>query len=60
MKSVNMLREQARVLRDLASISTNDHGICDKLLVLARRCEDLAEERERALPKGDAVPLDEG
>jgi len=48
MRELEMLREQARVLRDLAARSTNSYGIKDQLLALAKRCEELADGREKA------------
>ena len=58
MREVKMLREQARLLRDLAARSslTNGHGIREEVLALAERCEQWAEERERDLARGDAPP----
>jgi len=56
MRELNMLHEQARVLRDLAARSTNSYGMKDKLLALARQCEEFAEGREKALATGDAAP----
>jgi len=50
-----MLREQARVLRDLAARSTNSYGMKDKFLALAKQCDELADGREKALTGG--VPL---
>ena len=52
MRELNMLREQARVLRDLAARSSNSYGIKDKLLTLAKQCEELADGREKALKAG--------
>ena len=49
MRELNMLREQARVLRDLAARSTNVYGMKEKLLALAKQCEELADGREKAL-----------
>jgi hypothetical protein len=60
MQTVNMLREQAKVLRDIAARSTNGYGIRDKLLALAEQCEELAERREKALADGDVTPSDGG
>ena len=51
MRELNMLREQARVLRDLAARCTNSYGIKDKLLALAKQCEEFADGREKALAK---------
>ena len=55
MRELEMLREQARVLRELAARSTNSYGIKEKLLALAQECERLADGREKALTGG--VPL---
>jgi hypothetical protein len=60
MRQVNMLREQAKLLRDLAARSTNGYGIRDKLLALAEQCEELANGREQGLANGDVAPSDDG
>ena len=49
MRELEMLREQARVLRDLAARSTNSYGMKDKFLALAQQCEEFAEGRQKAL-----------
>ena len=54
MRELNMLREQSRILRDLAA-STNSYGIKDKLLALAEQCDELADGREKALTNGAPV-----
>ena len=61
-KLVSTLREQARVLRDLATmlIDGDDTGIRGRLLVLAKECENLAEVYEKSLTKGGAEPSDDG
>jgi len=47
---VNTLREQAKVLRDLAARPTAN-SIQGKLLALAGQCEELAHSRTKALLK---------
>ena len=54
MRELEMLREQARVLRELAARSTNSYGMKDRLLALAKECDELADTREKAL---GIVPL---
>jgi len=51
MKHVEILREQARVLRSLAP-SFDDPRIRGQLIKIADQCEGLARERERALREG--------
>jgi hypothetical protein len=43
-----MLREQARLLRDLADRSNEPPGIRQRLRALAEQCEELAKELERS------------
>jgi hypothetical protein len=49
MREVNMLREQATLLRDIAAVSSTPDDVREKLLALAQHCEDLASAREKAL-----------
>ena len=56
MERVNMLREQAKLLHDLAAITTDGRGIRERMLALARDCEELAAEREQYLASAGKVP----
>ena len=49
MDRLNMLRDQANVLRDLAALGWCEERIRTQLLELAQRCDQLAEAREREL-----------
>jgi hypothetical protein len=55
MKRVELLLEQSRVLRSLAS-SFDDARIREQLIEMADRCQKLASERERALHEGREPP----
>ena len=43
MERIEMLREQAKILRNIAARSTQLYGIYAKLLALAHQCDELAE-----------------
>ena len=44
-----MLRDQAKLLRDIARSAQQDPELHDLLHKLARECEDLAQAQERSL-----------
>jgi hypothetical protein len=59
MERIEMLREQAKILRNIAARSTQLYGIYAKLLALAHQCDELAETLAETLstegsPLGDA------
>jgi hypothetical protein len=49
MQRLQILRDQANVLRDLAKLQWNEQSIREQLLDLAKKCDELAEGREREL-----------
>jgi len=53
MERIKTLRDQAVILRTLAA-SFDIEDIRERLLNLARQCDDLADSLERDLPKGGA------
>ena len=53
MKRVDMLHEQASILRSMAAYSTNWRGIRDKLYDLAKLSDELAAEIERTVAGGE-------
>lgn len=57
MRRLQMLREQARILRDLAKLQTNEKQIHEQILELAEKCDQLADERERGLIITGVLPL---
>ncbi len=52
MDRVNILRTQAKILRDLAGLSTNENAIRQRMLDLASACEELADKREHLVVRG--------
>ena len=56
MERLNMLRDQANVLRDLARLGWCEEHIRTQLLDLAERCDQLADGRERELIMSGALP----
>ncbi len=57
MKWAEMLREQASVLRSLAGTFAAD-VICQDLVRLAERCEQLAAEADLGLREAPSNPID--
>ena len=53
MDQVETLREQARALRSLAT-PFETQIVRDDLLILAKRCEEMADEVEREIPESKA------
>jgi hypothetical protein len=58
MTRVETLREQARVLRSLAS-SFDAHVIAQDLTKLAERCEELAAQIEHSIRRDLSKPIDD-
>ncbi len=50
MERTRMLREQAKVLRDLARAPDQHPEILERLHHLARECEEMADAMERSGP----------
>lgn len=57
MERVNILLQQARLLRILADGSPESRDIKDRMRALAKDCEELAIERERMITSGALQPL---
>lgn len=57
MERANMLREQAKILRNIAARSTQLYGTYAKLLALAHQCDELAETLAETLSTEGASPL---
>ena len=57
MTRVDTLREQAYVMRALAR-SFDSPVLRDELLVLAKRCEELADEAARQVSERQSKPID--
>jgi hypothetical protein len=57
MDEAKTLREKARALRSLATPSETQM-VRDDLFVLAKRCEELANEIEREITESNARPID--
>ena len=53
MDRARMLRDQAKLLRDIAKSAQQDPELHDLLHKLARECEDLADGRARSLEPSD-------
>ncbi len=49
MQLLRMLRDQANVLRDIATLQGNEQTIRRQILDLAERCDQLADDRQREL-----------
>jgi hypothetical protein len=56
MHRVTMLREQARLLRDMAARSSGHAEIYERLLALARQCDTLAEAVGETLLRAPGQP----
>lgn len=56
MERVSMLRDQARLLRDIATRSTEHRELYLKLLAIAAECDQLAESFAETLAPADAAP----
>ena len=57
MTHIEQLREQAKVLRTLAS-SFDNARIRDQLLQIAAQCEEWANAREQAIREGREPPME--
>jgi hypothetical protein len=58
MRRVTMLREQARLLRDMAARSTGHPEIYERLLALALQCDTLAEAVGETLSRAPGQPTE--
>ncbi len=47
MQRIQMLRDQADLLRDLAKVDWDERAIRDRILELAEKCDRIADDGER-------------